>query len=125
MGLVSKAATNHYRLINRTWGEVKISTPTGLEAIEGARVLWSTVVGGWFDEVQLTSGNRYTWARHGVLTINPDRYGTGWSSLVHDLSHLAHNRINRKNGRRPRPHNFDQAKIERRMQQIVLRKLIK
>lgn len=127
MGKVAKAAMNMYGLIERDWAGAKLPTPTGLEAISAAQVLWKSEVGSWdFTGVILTSGNRYTWAwdREGEITINPNRYGKGWSELVHDLSHLAHNHANAGGFRRPRPHCFAQAKIERRMQRLVLDRLI-
>lgn len=128
MGKCSRAANNHWDLINRTWKEATIQPPTGLEAIEGARLLWKMTVGGDIGPIDLTSGNRHTWMRGGRLTLNPNRdscLGGGWADIVHDLSHLAHNRINRKpSGRRPKPHTFDQAKLERKMQRIVLERLV-
>ena len=128
MGTVSKSAMNHYRLISETWKEAALPPPTGLEAIEGAKLLWRMTVGGDVGPIELTSGNRHTWRRNGKLVLNPDRrggHGGGWAEIVHDLSHDAHNQINRKGGAWPKPHNFDQAKLERKMQRIVLDRLVK
>jgi hypothetical protein len=126
MAKVQNAAVNHYNLINKGWDEVTLSPPTGLEAITAAKILWASEGLRWHWPVQLVSGNRHTWVRRGTCSINPNRCGQGWSELVHDLSHLAHNRKNRKwDGSKPRPHCFDQAKIERRMQRLVINKLAK
>lgn len=131
MPKVARSAMNMYKLIDKDWGGAKLSPPTGLDAINACRVLWNDEVGGWpFNGVKIVSGNRhtwgnrYTWSRYGELAVNPNRYGKGWSEIVHDLSHLAHDEKNRKNGRRPKPHSFDHAKIERRMQRLVLDRLI-
>jgi len=74
----------------------------------------------WKGDVKLVSGNRYTWIRNGVMSINPDRpHGHvrgGWPAIVHLLSHVCHNRM------RPRgkPHDSRQARIERQMQQYAI-----
>lgn len=125
MGKVSKAANSMYELIERKWKEADPEKPTGLQASEAARLLWTLEFGDWpFESIKLTTGRRYTWAKRGngrILVVNPDGHFFGpWQDLVHDLSHLAHQRKNPKK----RPHCIEQARIERRMQDNLFRRIL-
>ena len=65
----------------------------------------------WTGPVKLTSGNRYTWVRRGVLIVNPDmvqRECRGLRAMIHDLSHYAHSRLNPSEA----PHSRRQALLE-------------
>lgn len=129
MAKVQNAAVNHYNLINKGWGEVKLAPPTDREASESIKTFWRSEGLKWHNwPIEIVSGNRYTWLRHGIYSVNPNRRSclAGWASIVHDVSHQIHNKKNRgPNGDLPRPHNFGQAKIERRLQQLVINKLAK
>jgi hypothetical protein len=77
----------------------------------------------WQGKVEVTSGNRYTWVKGGVLMVNPNRPGSdggGWKALVHDLSHLCWRKANAVEG--VRPHEKGHARLELNMRKQVLKR---
>lgn len=104
-----------YRRVNALWpAEVPPLTP--LEAIRAARKLYRFVTGKTFPaaSVRLTSGNRFTDIRRGVMFVSTEpRFGRhAWDRLVHELSHtLCH-----------APHGAEHARLEMRMIREVLRR---
>jgi hypothetical protein len=67
----------------------KLTAPAATNA---ARRLWRYAVGETFTgKVKLTTGNRNTWCRNGVLYVNPT---PGWEKLVNDLAWLFARRAN-------------------------------
>lgn len=127
MTAIAKGAQTLYDAIRKEWDDRDNAPPTGLEAIEACRVMWTHETGQvpW-NSTLVTSGNRYTWVRGKCLTVNPDRrwnkypHARGWGELVHTVAHQIHERKNPKD----RPHCKAQARIERRLQRLVLDKLI-
>jgi len=112
-----------YRRVNDTWleagfGDAGIPRPTPEEAIAGARKLYRWAFGVAFDgEVKLTSGNRYTWIRRGVMAVNPNSWD-GERGIVHLLSHYAHDKLNRH----ARPHSAAHARVEIAMIRQVIKR---
>ena len=106
------------RLVNSKWPSEKNLVPTEQEAIRGAKRLYRIAMGhAWTGKVKLTSGNRYTWIRHGVLYVNPNHSReSGWKGIVHCISHWAHYRKNPQE----KPHSPKQAYIERDLVDYVL-----
>lgn len=107
------------RMVNdRFAGEQPILTPE--ESIVAARKLYRHAFGKAFTgRVELTTGNRFTWVRRGVLYVNPDKregQTRGLRSIVHDLSHYAHYRKNPKDA----PHSIRQARLERDLATFAL-----
>jgi hypothetical protein len=100
-----------YFAVNTTWPR---STPvlTADEAVKAAKRLLRFALKRTF-EVKVTSGNRHTWVRYGILYVNPEN---GWHDLVHDLSHFAHQRLHPGE----RPHSRRHASLERRLVKEVL-----
>lgn len=115
----------NYDNVNAVWPD-DAPVPTAQEAIAGARrlVRLASKMGGpnsprirtrW--KWEATSGNRFTWPRHGVFRVNPDQkpFG-GWKAIVHDISHWA--------GRRlfpgAKPHDPRTAFIERKLAEHVI-----
>lgn len=116
-----------YERTNAEWDEAAktcggtLPIPSPDEAMRGARKLFRFATGRTIERCELTSGNRYTWAYRGVLRVNPDRcesVGRGWQSIVHDISHYAHRRINRGT----KPHCKAQALLEARMIREVVKR---
>jgi len=55
-------------------------------AINFVRALWKQEVGSKFRwKVRIGTGNRRTWLRSGVFTVNPEQ---GWHAINHDMSHF-------------------------------------
>ena len=84
-----------YEDINQSWPK-GMAAPSPKEAVAGAKRLYKMGMGRpWCGPVRLTSGNRYTWIRDGVLVVNPDRKGyfRGWKDIVHNMAHYCHRRL--------------------------------
>lgn len=104
-----------YRRVNGAWPEI-VPRLTGEEAVRAGKKLYRFVTGRtWRNPVVVTSGNRYTWIRGGVMYVNPEK---GWCDLVHLLSHyLAERHLGVD-----RPHGGDHARVELRMIKEVVRR---
>lgn len=108
-----------YARVDATWPE-PVPTPSVAEALKGAKKLYRFALGQNI-KVEATSGNRYTWPKHGVLMVNPDHRGghhRGWEALVHDLSHYAHQRLH------PgiKPHSREHARLELKLAKEVVKR---
>lgn len=106
------------RLVNSKFEGQPILSPE--ESIVAARKLYRHAFGRAFPgKVELASGNRYTWVRRGVLYVNPDKrelHTRGLRSIIHDLSHYAHSRLNPKDA----PHSRRQARLEARLAKFAI-----
>src|SRR5688500_10089818 len=96
------------RLVNSKFESQPILSPE--ESLIAAKKLYRHAFGRAFPgKVELASGNRYTWVRRGVLYVNPDKrelHTRGLRSIIHDLSHYAHSRLNPRDA----PHSIRQAR---------------
>lgn len=110
-----------YARVNAAW-PTDLPIPSESQAITAAKRLWTWGMGRpWTGKVETTSGRRFTWIKHGVLVVNPNRpghEGGGWKSLIHDLSHLLWSRANPGE----RPHQRDHAKLELAMVKQVVKR---
>ena len=109
------------RLVNRQWGSLENLVPTKQEAITGAKRLYRHIMGRPFHgDVKITSGNRYTWVRGNVMSVNPDKphghVSGGWPSIIHLLAHWCHHRKNPN----ARPHDNRELTIERHMTEYAI-----
>ena len=108
-----------YQRVNAVWPEV-IPPLTADEATRAARKLYRYATGRRLTlPIEITTGNRYTWPHNGVLYVNPDstRHGSAWQSLVHDMSHWLHHRMNSD-----KPHAKSHAKLELRLSKLVVKR---
>ena len=111
----AKPTQARYVRVNGTWPN-PLPALTSQEAISAAKRLYRFGMGkAWKGSIRLTSGNRYTWIRYGTFTVNPDK---GWHSLVHDISHLVHQRLHPKLS----GHDWRHAHLERSMVALVVGK---
>lgn len=111
-----------YESVNAVWPEGtregRDLKPTPQEAMSAARRLWRLAMKRpWRGKVELTTGNRYTRIRRGVLYVNPDHCGMGWHQLIHSLSHRCAFRL--YPGKKP--HSPQHAFLEREMIAHVVR----
>ena len=107
-----------YERVNATW-PVFVPKPTPEEAIRGARKLYRFAFGKPFTgTVRITTGNRYTWIRRGVMYVNAADGWDGRRGIVHLLSHYAHSRLNPGAG----DHTGAHARLEIRMIKEVLKR---
>lgn len=107
------------RLVNDRFGSaMPILSPQ--ESIAAARKLYRHAMGKSFPgKIVLTSGNRYTWVRRGVMAVNPDkreRDARGLRALIHDLSHYCHSRLHPQDS----PHSARQARLEGKLVTFAL-----
>jgi hypothetical protein len=111
----AKPTQARYVRVNAEWPtEVPALTPQ--EAVSAARRLyWFGMKKAWKRSIKLTSGNRFTWIRSGVLYVNPDK---GWRALVHDISHLVHYHLHPNLS----GHDWRHAHLERAMVSLVVSK---
>lgn len=87
-------------------------------AIMCARRLYRWALGEYLPDecCAITSGQRYTWMRRGVLMVNAS---AGWKRVAHDLSHLFWMRANPGE----RPHSKAHARFEAKLvAEIIKRK---
>lgn len=87
-----------YEHVNAAWpagtNDGRDLKPTPQEAVSAAKRLYRFAMKRPFKgKVKLTSGNRYTWIRSGVLSVNPDWRNGGWHELVHLMSHYCASRL--------------------------------
>ena len=110
------------RLVNSKWPE-NLPIPTEQEAVAGAKLLYRKGMGRPFKgKVKLTSGNRHTWIRGGVLFVNPDQRcwngRGGWAEIVHHLAHYCQRRLYP----RAKPHSSKELYLERDLTDYALEK---
>lgn len=109
----AKPTQARYVRVNAEWPK-DLPPLTPQEAISAAKRLYRLgMKRAWDKPIKLTSGNRYTWARHGVLYVNPEK---GWHALVHDMSHLVHRRLHPTLS----GHDWRHAHLEREMVTYVI-----
>lgn len=107
-----------YTRVNNTWPS-EVPKPSPEEAIKGAKKLYRFAFGRTFTgTARITTGNRYTWVRKGVLSVNAANGWDGEQGIVHLLSHYAHRRVH------PgiKPHTGTHARLEIRMIKEVLKR---
>ena len=110
-----------YESVNGQWpagtNDGRDLKPTPQEAMSAARRLYRFgMKKPWRGKVELTSGNRVTWVRRGVLYVNPDERGRGgWHEIVHSMSHLVAHRLHGE------AHGHRHAWIEKEMIAHVVR----
>lgn len=89
------------------------------ESVAAAKKLYRHALGKPPRAVKLVSGNRYTWERYGVLSVNPDKreaHTRGLRSIIHDISHFAHTRLHPNDA----PHSIRQARLERDLARFAI-----
>lgn len=101
-----------YTSVNNAWDGVTVTTPTPTEAIRAARRLYRKWMGrAYTGKWKTTSGNRHTWERYGVFSVNTD----SWDRVVHGLSHWVHRRLHPGE----EPHHHTHAVIESEMREYM------
>lgn len=107
------------RLVNERFGSEQ-PILSGQESIAAAKKLYRHATGKSFTgKIRLTSGNRYTWVRRGVMSVNPDKVeaqARGLRALIHDISHYCH----RMKNPRDSAHSPRQARLEGRLVEFAL-----
>lgn len=107
------------RMVNDKFGGTQ-PILSGEESIAAAKKLYRHAMGRAFTgKVELTSGNRYTWVKYGVMSVNPDkreRHTRGMRSMIHDLSHYCHYRLHPGD----KPHSIRQLRLEAKLVKFAL-----
>lgn len=90
---------------------------TAIEAVKATRRLYRFALGETcMRTITVTSGNRYSYGRRGVIFVNPDK---GWRELIHDLSHWF---VDIANNYAERGHTKFHAKFEAKLIREVVRR---
>lgn len=109
------------RLVNSKW-PTDIRRPEPEEALAFAKAVYRKGMGrAWKGKIKLTSGNRFTFIRRGVLSVNPNRTRAlrpGFPDILHQVAHLVHHERFPKN----KPHASSELYIERDLTDWVLAK---
>lgn len=107
------------RLVNERFGSDQ-PILSEQESIAAAKKLYRHAMGKSFaGTVRIASGNRYTWVRRGVLSVNPDKREArcrGLRAMIHDLSHYCHRRLHPLDA----PHSARQARLEGKLVKFAL-----
>jgi len=108
---------DYHRLVNTKWQGISPEwqiPQSDEEAIRGFKRLYRAATGRKFTgRVKATSGNRVTWCRSGVWSVNPNRKRslyTGWPEIIHMLSHWVE-----------RYHDHAQLRLERDLTDYALK----
>ena len=108
---------DYHRLVNSKWKGIPFERQipqSGEEAIRGFKRLYRAATGRKFTgRVKVTSGNRFTWCRRGVWSVNPNRQNSmyrGWPEIIHMISHWVE-----------RYHDHAQLRLERDLTDYALR----
>ena len=108
---------DYNRLVNQKWRGVPPEQrvpQSDIEAQRGFKRLYRKATGRKFrGTIKMTSGNRHTWCRRGVWSINRDRsswFHTGWPEIIHGLAHWVE-----------RHHTNEQLRLERDLTDYALR----
>lgn len=111
-------------MVNSKWGgQQPVLSPE--ESIAAAKKLYRHATGKtWPGAIELTSGNRYTWARRVrgkglVLFVNPDKrevHARGLRALIHDISHYCHRQLHPQDS----AHSIRQVRLERNLVDFAL-----
>lgn len=107
------------RMINDKFGGQQ-PILSGEESLAAARKLYRHAMGKpWPWRWEITSGNRYTWARGRVFRVNPDKRELrmrGLRALIHDMSHFCHSMLHPQDA----PHSIRQMRLEARLVKFAL-----
>ena len=104
------------RLVNAKWPS-PLPVPSDQEAITGAKRLYRKAMGRpWKGEVKVTSGNRHTWIRGGIMFVNPDGWPASWRGIIHGIAHWCHRRLHPRDS----DHSNRQAYLERDLTDYAL-----
>ncbi len=108
---------DYHRLVNSKWNDVhheRQIPQSDEEAIRGFERLYRAATGRKFTgRVKATSGNRATWCRRGVWSVNPNRRNSiyrGWPEIIHMISHWVE-----------RYHDHAQLRLERDLTDYALK----
>lgn len=86
-------ANDYNRIMRKAWEGVPNEQMFNVwpnHAVSYVKAMWKQSTGyklKW--KIRIGTGNRRTWVRGGVLTVNPDQ---GWHDINHDLSHFIERR---------------------------------
>jgi len=100
---------DYNRLVNQKWRGIPREQrlpQSDLEAQRGFKRLYRKATGRKFSgTIKMTTGNRHTWCRRGVWSINRARtswHHSGWPEIIHMVSHYV-----------VRNHTHEQLRLER------------
>lgn len=86
-------ANDYNRIMHKAWEGVSVEQVFNVwenHAANYCRAMYKKATGRKLKvKIRFGTGNRYTWIRRGVLTINPS---SGWKEINHDFTHCIERR---------------------------------
>ena len=113
------SAAEYDRIVEAIWEEIppeQMRNVWPTHAISYVRAMWKAETGRKFPwKIRIGSGNRDTWLRSGVFTVNPTQ---GWHDVNHDMSHFIERRTTGK------AHSDSQLRRERNGAHLIVRRFL-
>jgi len=108
------------RVVNSIWAEVSKAQKWNVHpnlAMNYIRAMWKAETGRKFPwKIRIGTGNRHTWLRSGVFTVNPDQ---GWYEINHFMAHFIERRLTGE------AHSNAQLRRERNGAHMIVRKFLR
>lgn len=86
-------ANDYNRIMHKAWQDVpneQLFNVWESHAASYCKAMWKKATGRKLTaKIRFGTGNRYTWIRRGVLTVNPS---AGWKEINHDFTHCIERR---------------------------------
>ena len=111
---------DYNRVVNSIWEKVPGKQIVNVHpnlAVNYVRAFWKAETGRKFRwKIRIGTGNRRTWLRSGVFTVNPKQ---GWRYLNHDMSHFIERRVTGE------AHTDSHLRRERNGAQLIVRRFLR
>ena len=108
------------RVVNSIWAEIPKEQKWNVHpnlAMNYVRAMWKAETGRKFPwKLRIGSGNRHTWLRSGVFTVNPEQ---GWYEINHFMAHFIERRITGA------AHSNSQLRRERNGAHLIVRRFLR
>lgn len=112
-------ANDYNRIMHKAWQGVPVEQVFNVwenHAASYCRAMWKKATGRKLTaKIRFGTGNRYTWIRNGVLTINPS---AGWKEINHDFTHCIERRTTGD------AHSDTHLELERQGAELIKRKFL-
>jgi len=113
------SAAEYDRIVEAIWEKIPSEQMRNVwpnHAMSFVRAMWKAETGRKFRwKIRIGTGNRRTWLRSGVFTVNPQQ---GWHDINHDMSHFIEYRMGGG------AHTDRQLRHERNGAHLIVRKFL-
>lgn len=113
------SAAEYDRIVEAIWEKIppeQMRNVWPTHAMSFVRAMWKAETGRKFQwKIRIGTGNRRTWLRGGVFTVNPNQ---GWHDVNHDMGHFIERRMGGG------AHTDSQLRRERNGAHLIVRKFL-